>query len=125
VYGAGGHVRPKFALLTAIIIAFAALPAAAHHSLSAEYDLNRTIMLKGTVTKIAWGNPHARLYIDVQDAASGVMSWEFVMASPNMLMLNGWKIDTLRRGDHVLVYAHPARHSENVGYANRVTTASR
>jgi len=74
------------------------------------------------VTKVAWANPHARLYIDVKDEGGGAaMNWELELASLNMLMLNGWKIDTLRQGDHVLVHAYRAKHGSNSGYANRVT----
>ena len=40
----------------------AALPVLAHHSLAAKYDTEQMIMLNGTVTKVDWSNPHARLF---------------------------------------------------------------
>ena len=37
-----------------------------------------------------------------------------------MQIQNGWKLDTLRRGDHVAVTAYPARDGSRFGYASKV-----
>ncbi|HEX5431463.1 MAG TPA: DUF6152 family protein, partial [Bryobacteraceae bacterium] len=93
--------RAKHAL-TAILFGFvfAAVPLAAHHALAAEYNVNQPITLKGTVTKVAWSNPHVRLYIEEKGQSRPAARWDLEMASPNLLFLHGWKIDTLRPGDH-------------------------
>ena len=36
-----------------------------HHSVSAEYDRDNEVTLKGVVSKIAFVNPHTAGYIDV------------------------------------------------------------
>src|ERR1041384_4468414 len=48
----------------------AAAPALAHQSLQSEYDINQSITLKGTVTKVDWVNPHVYVYLDVKDDRS-------------------------------------------------------
>ncbi len=111
-------------VLTAICV-FAALPLAAHHSLSAKYYTSQIIMLNGTITKVDWSNPHARLYLDIKDASGTIQMWDFEMASPNLLMINGWKIDSFRKGDHVLISAHPSRDGSHNAFATKVTLENR
>lgn len=103
------------------ICALAALPLAAHHSLATEYYTGQVIMLDGTITKVDWSNPHARLYLDIKDPSGMIQMWDFELASPNLLMINGWKIDSFRKGDHVLISAHPARDGSHNAFATKVT----
>jgi hypothetical protein len=93
----------------------------AHHALEAQFDTKHTITLKGAVTRMDWSNPHVRLYIEVKDQGRTVI-WELYMGSPSLQAMNGWKIDTYRRGDHVSVDAYPARDGSSVGYARKVRT---
>jgi len=102
-----------------------ARPVLGHHSLATEYDLNRSVVVAGTVTKIEWSNPHARLYLNTGGSkGSGVMHWQLEMASPNLLVLNGLKIDSLRPGDQVTVDVNPARDGSNLGYARKISHSS-
>jgi hypothetical protein len=116
-------LKVKVLLVTGFALLLAAVPALAHHALAAVYDTRQSIMLKGTVTKIVWNNPHVHLYLRAADKASDA-SWDFEMGSPNLLMLNGWKIDTFRQGDRVLVTAYPARDGSRVGYASKVALSA-
>ena len=47
-----------------------------HHSVSAEYDRDNEVTLKGVVSKIAFVNPHTAGYIDVTNEDGTVISWE-------------------------------------------------
>ena len=116
-------MRSKFILVAAAVLLLAAMPVLAHHSLAAKYDTRQSILLKGTVTKITWDNPHVHLFLQAADKSAD-MSWEFEMGSPNLLILNGWKIDTFRRGDHVMVTAYPARDGSMFGYATKVALST-
>jgi len=113
-------LRSKVLLVTGFALLLAAAPAMAHHALAAVYDTRQSIMLKGTVTKIVWNNPHVHLYLQAMDKAAPDTRWDFEMGSPNLLLLNGWKIDTFRQGDRVVVTAYPARDGSRIGYASKV-----
>jgi hypothetical protein len=75
----------------------------AHHSFSAEYDVNKPMAFQGVVTKVEWTNPHARIYVDVTDPKGGVKNWNLELASPSALNRNGWSSRTLKVGDKVKV----------------------
>ena len=105
--------------------ALVARPVLGHHSLTTEYDLNRSVTVAGTVTKVEWTNPHAHLYLNTSGSnGSDVMHWELEMASPNLLILNGLNIDNLRPGDQVTVDANPARNGSNLGYVRKIRHSS-
>jgi hypothetical protein len=97
--------------------------AAAHHSFAAQYDANKPITLKGTVTKVEWTNPHARFYIDVKDADGKVVNWNLEIASPNYLKRAGWSSTSLKQGDEVTVEGSMARSGANMANAASVTFA--
>ena len=108
-------------LMAGVSLLFLPTVVLAHHALQAQFDTKQTITLTGVVTRMDWSNPHVRLYIEVKDQ-SHTVTWELYMGSPNLQMMNGWKIDTYRRGDHVSVEAYPARDGSSVGYARKVRT---
>jgi hypothetical protein len=118
-------MRSKRAILIAgVSLLLVPTIALAHHALQAQFDMQRTITLRGAVTKMDWSNPHVRLYIEVRNEASKPVTWELYLASPNQQIMNGWKIDTYRRGDQVSVDAYPARDGSTVGFAKKVRPVS-
>jgi hypothetical protein len=101
----------------------AAVPGLAHHSFAAQYDADKPVTLKGTVTKVEWTNPHARFYIDVKQADGKVVNWNLELASPNYLKRAGWSSSSLKEGDEVTVEGSLARSGASMANARTVTFA--
>ena len=64
-------------ILIASVIGILALsaPARAHHGATNVYDFSKPVMLKGTITKFEWLNPHNQIYFDVTDEKGVVSHW--------------------------------------------------
>jgi hypothetical protein len=101
----------------------AGAPIAAHHAFSSEYDENKTVTLKGTVTKIEWTNPHARFFVDVVNPDKTVTNWSFELASPNSLTREGWDRHTLTVGDAISVTGYASKSGRNMASTRAVLTA--
>jgi len=106
------------------LLLLAAAPIFAHHSVSAEFNVNRQDTFSGVITKVEWSNPHIYFYVDVKDASHKVTNWAFEGAGPNALARMGWLRNTLKVGDRVTVIAFPARDGANVASAREVTLAN-
>ena len=101
-----------------------AVPLFAHHSFSAEYG-NEPANLKGAVTKIEWQNPHVFFYIDVRDEQTGkVTNWALEMGAPSVIQRNGWKRNTMKIGDLVIVTGTKAKNGKPLANARSVVMAS-
>lgn len=116
-------MKAKFASLLAGMILLAPVAALAHHSFAAEYDIKKPVTLKGKVTKVEWTNPHARFYVDVKDDNGNVVNWNLELASPNVLIRQGWTRHSLNVGDEVTVVGSQAKDGSNMANARTVTLA--
>jgi len=111
----------RLVLLATFGLLVAALPALAHHSFKAQYDETQPISLKGKVTKITWNNPHVLMFLDVRDDTGQVANWQLELASPNGLLSQGWKVDSLKPGESVSVHGFRARDGSNAANIRKVT----
>jgi hypothetical protein len=111
------------ACVAGLALAAWAAPVVAHHSFDAQYDRTKTVVMKGTVTKIEWTNPHARFYVDVKDQSGKITNWNMELGSPNGLRRAGWTRNTLSMGDEVAVTASLARDGSRMANAREVMLA--
>jgi Family of unknown function (DUF6152) len=95
----------------------------AHHAFSSEFDAEKPVKLKGTVTKMEWVNPHAWIHIDVKDADGKVVSWMIEAAAPNAMLRRGFTKDSLPAGSEIVVEGFQAKDGSNTGSGRNLTFA--
>jgi Family of unknown function (DUF6152) len=111
-------------LLAVVGLLMAGTSLSAHHSVQAEFDLNKPLTMTGVVTKVEWINPHSYLYLDVKDDGGNLKHWAFEMAGPGALRRAGLsRADRggLKAGDTVTINAVAAKDGTDSGLIKDVT----
>lgn len=98
-----------FVFVAAAAVFATSAPVWAHHGV-AHYDMQKTIVLTGTMTAFNWGNPHCLVHLDVRENDGHVQHWTLEMSSVSNMARNGWNKNTLKEGDQVIAETHPARN---------------
>lgn len=108
---------------SAVLVAglIATTVAVAHHSVVAEYDLDRTVSINGTIKRVQWQNPHIWYYLDVKEKDGTVSEWGVSGGAPGQLMRRGITKDVLPIGAVVLVEGFQARDGSKNMTGRRVT----
>jgi len=97
------------------VLAVLSVPARAHHGL-ANFDLNTEITIAGTVTRIAFVNPHSWVYLDVTGADGEVEAWRCELRGASVLRRSGWTEDMFAAGTQLTITGAPDRFEPNTCY---------
>lgn len=103
-----------------------AVPASAHHAVQAQFDVNKTFTVTGTVSKIEFINPHSYLTLNVKDADGKMQKWAFELAAPAVLRRAGMsRADRggLKPGDEVTVTGLASKDGSNSGWVQEIKIA--
>jgi hypothetical protein len=91
----------KFALFLTFtfMTLFASSVIVAHHG-EVNYDTDKEVSVKGTVTSFQFINPHVLISMDVKNDKGEIEQWTNEARSPSMLVRVGnWDKNTLKPGD--------------------------
>jgi hypothetical protein len=123
-----GKDMPKIihgSLVLAGVLAFGSLTAA-HHSTTAEFDVQHRMTVSGTLKKIDWVNPHIVVFIDAKgEGGAGVTAWKFESNPPAWFRRVGVSRADFAKaiGQTVTVEHNRAKDGSQYGYLLKITYA--
>jgi hypothetical protein len=115
---------PGILVAATIVAALSAVPVFAHHSVGAEFNPDKNVTVKGTISKVEWINPHVYVYVDAKDANGAAATWAFEGLPTGFLHKMGITRALLagQPGDVVTIEANPAKDgTKNLGWINKIT----
>lgn len=105
-------------------IAGTGIPASAHHSFAAAYDLNQAVTLHGVIKQVLLRNPHSWFQLDVRNQSGAVEEWAFEAGTPSGMIRNGYKPDIIKPGAEVTIKGFRAKDaSQRRGMLRELVTA--
>lgn len=97
---------------TLIMLSLVALPSVAHHGTAQIYDRQSIMTIKGTVSEVFWGNPHAFVKVAVRNGAKAD-EWVVELGSTFNLERLGWARDRAKVGDPFVITGWRGKPAKN------------
>ena len=109
-------MRTKLAVVVAGVgLLLASAPVWAHHAFSAEFDIDKPIKIRGTLTKWEMINPHSWFHLDVKGPDGVAVPWMIEGGSPNQLIKLGVTKNTLAIGTEFVIEGYASKDGTNKG----------
>jgi hypothetical protein len=110
-----------------LTILFAALlvstPILAHHG-ETNYDTDKLVSVKATVTNFEFINPHVQIVLETKNDRGESEKWTCEARSPAMLVRNGgWDKNTLKPGDVITATGFRAKNGANILRLKKIVLA--
>jgi hypothetical protein len=105
--------RTAYVLGMAFVLFLAGGQVSAHHG-SSNYDLSKSVSVKGTITQFDFVNPHSAIHLEAKDDKGNAEQWLIEADSPNNLARAGWTRDSLKPGDQVTIVGNRLKDGSKV-----------
>ena len=94
----------------------------AHHSVSGQFDVTKTLVLEGSVVKVEWANPHIYIHLKVKEASGQDVVWLLGTVPVGMARAAGiTKEELFAAGKVVKMSTYPARDgTKHLGWVFRI-----
>jgi len=102
-----------------VVLTSASFSAFAHHGFGS-FDMTTEVEITGTVTGLAFVNPHSWLYLDVTDADGRSVAMRCEMRSATTLRRSGWTPEMFPAGGQVTIKGAPDRNDPGACYVSTV-----
>jgi hypothetical protein len=109
------------AVVAGVGLIMLAVPALPHHAFGSEFDVNKPLKLRGTVTKWELVNPHSWIRMDVKGPDGTIVNWMVEGGSPNSLYRLGFNKDSLPPGTEIIVEGYQSKDGSNRGVGAKLT----
>jgi hypothetical protein len=115
--------RRIFAASLSLAVVLLAGSLSAHHSPSAIFDMAKPFVVKGTLTKVDWVNPHINLFIDARGADGAIEPWKIESQPPSWFRHVGvTRADVAKAiGQTITVGGVRARDGSHYAYLQKLT----
>jgi hypothetical protein len=111
-------------LVLAALTVVASTAALAHHSFAVFFDNDQGVVtVQGKVTEFTFRNPHGIIRVEVKEASGELVEWKAETNSPSVLERRGWKKDSLKPGDEIVLEGWRARDGQRYMRMRKVTKA--
>ena len=101
-----------------------AAPLLAHHG-EVNYDTEKAVSVKGTVTNFQFINPHVQIFLDVKNGKGEIEKWSCEARSPIMLVrVGGWDKNTLKPGDVITASGYRGKNGSNTLRLKKIVLAN-
>lgn len=95
----------------------------AHHGI-ANFNLNIDVGISGTISDIAFVNPHSWIYVDVAQADGTTSNWKCELRAATVLRRSGWSKEMFEIGSAVTITGSPDRFEDNTCYMSTIQFAN-
>ena len=115
--------RLLLSLALAFTVFLASRPLPAHHG-EVNYDTEKFVSVKGTVTNFQFINPHVQIFLDAKNDKGEIEKWSAEARSPAMLVRVGdWDKNTIKPGDVITMIGFQARNGTKVLRLKKIVLA--